>query len=1546
MYGYYTDHLYIASVDGLPEYTGDTVTSAIILYDNDLLIPGKKISVNGVEYTLNSNGIANVTLGPHDAPGDYPLVVKVNGTTVLDQTYPVAQTTYTATSSGSFTQYEQGTLTITAKRNGVAYSGAATLAGKAITFTNGKATYTTTYNTSGKQSLKLVIDGQTITLSVTVAAATYSVEAEDYTVQEYESEAVSFTVKRNGKPYQGAVTLAHNSNITSSTKSTTSNASGLVSITVTGATAGASTISATFGGGTVSDAVSVTVTEATYTASITPKTVQRFEDAEITITAKRNGKAYAGAITLAYSGGVSGDTKVTTNSSGTGTFTITGNTVGSGTITATYGGGSVKLSATVTAATYTLAISNDEFTQYEAGSTVVTVTRNGKAYAGKGTINGTSVTFSAGKYTYKATYEDTGTETLTVKVDDWTDTADITVAAATYAINASSKTITAYEEADYTITVTRNGKAYAGAVTLAYSGGITGTPAKATSNASGQFDITLTSTGTADGTVKATFGGGSASYTVDTQAATYAAEITSAALKTNVSGTITATVKRNGKNYSGAVTVKYPTGISGTTSATATDGVVKLTATATTAGNKTLTFTFGGGSATDAVSVTASTYSFVVSPTTIRVDETKSITGTVKRNNAAYAGAVTLTYSGGLSGPASATANSSGQFTINVSADATGTGTIKATFGGGNASDTMTISAATYVASANSTSVQAYNSKSVTFTVKKNDAVYAGAVTIKYSGNLSGPASATANASGQFTISVAASGTTAGNITLTYGGGSDAIAFTVTAATYTLAISNDEFTQYEAGSTVVTVTRNGKAYAGKGTINGTSVTFSAGKYTYKATYEDTGTETLTVKVDDWTDTADITVAAATYAINASSKTITAYEEADYTITVTRNGKAYAGAVTLAYSGGITGTPAKATSNASGQFDITLTSTGTADGTVKATFGGGSASYTVDTQAATYAAEITSAALKTNVSGTITATVKRNGKNYSGAVTVKYPTGISGTTSATATDGVVKLTATATTAGNKTLTFTFGGGSATDAVSVTASTYSFVVSPTTIRVDETKSITGTVKRNNAAYAGAVTLTYSGGLSGPASATANSSGQFTINVSADATGTGTIKATFGGGNASDTMTISAATYVASANSTSVQAYNSKSVTFTVKKNDAVYAGAVTIKYSGNLSGPASATANASGQFTISVAASGTTAGNITLTYGGGSDAIAFTVSAATYTVSASPTALTEDLASNVTFTVKRNNVAYDGAVTFSLPSGLSGSTSATATDGKCTNKLTATTTGNKTVTVSFGGGSATATFTVAAATYAASANISQLYTNDPDSVTFTVKKNNANYAGSVSLSYSSGLSGPASATASGGTFTVSLTATTTGSKTVTLSFGGGTSTVSFSVSASTYALTLTSPTNVKTGVPEPVTFNVTMNNKPYTGPVQLTSNISQVPAQTINAQNGVGSTTITFTVHGDYTIYLSVGDLTTQYNYSTTALTYEYVSLGDDITGWTCPPSAPLYLYWHGVRVYQANGPDTTSTRIQASNGKVYYKGVHQSMYSYSIAEYDH
>lgn len=41
MYGYYTDHLYIASVDGLPEYTGDTVTSAITLYVDILPLKGE-----------------------------------------------------------------------------------------------------------------------------------------------------------------------------------------------------------------------------------------------------------------------------------------------------------------------------------------------------------------------------------------------------------------------------------------------------------------------------------------------------------------------------------------------------------------------------------------------------------------------------------------------------------------------------------------------------------------------------------------------------------------------------------------------------------------------------------------------------------------------------------------------------------------------------------------------------------------------------------------------------------------------------------------------------------------------------------------------------------------------------------------------------------------------------------------------------------------------------------------------------------------------------------------------------------------------------------------------------------------------------------------------------------------------------------------------------------------------------------------------------------------------------------------------------------------
>ena len=583
MYGYYTDHLYIASVDGLPEYTGDTVTSAITLYDNDLLIPGKKISVNGVEYTLNSNGVANVTLGPHDAPGDYPLVVKVNGTTVLDQTYPVAQTTYTATSSGSFTQYEQGTLTITAKRNGVAYSGAATIDGNAITFTKGKATYTTTYNTSGKQSLKLVIDGQTITLSVTVAAATYSVEAEDYTVQEYESVAVSFTVKRNGKPYQGAVTLAHNSHITSSTKSTTSNASGLVSITVTGATAGASTISATFGGGTVSDAVSVTVTEATYTASANSTSVQAYNSKSVTFTVKKNDAVYAGAVTIKYSGNLSGPASATANASGQFTISVAASGTTAGNITLTYGGGSDAIAFTVSAATYT--------------------------------------------------------------------------------VSASPTALTEDLASNVTFTVKRNNVAYDGAVTFSLPSGLSGsTSATATD---GKCTNKLTATTTGNKTVTVSFGGGSATATFTVAAATYVAWANISQLYTNDPDSVTFTVKKNNANYAGSVSLSYSSGLSGPASATASGGTFTVSLTATTTGSKTVTLSFGGGTSTVSFSVSASTYALSASPNTLAYNTATAVTFTCKRNGNPITSGVSVTSFGGLSGGTTGakTTNSAGQFT-------------------------------------------------------------------------------------------------------------------------------------------------------------------------------------------------------------------------------------------------------------------------------------------------------------------------------------------------------------------------------------------------------------------------------------------------------------------------------------------------------------------------------------------------------------------------------------------------------------------------------------------------------------------------------------------------------------------------------------------------------------------------------------------------------------------------------------------------------------------------------------------------------------------
>lgn len=270
-----------------------------------------------MEYTLNSNGVASVTLGPHDTPGDYPLIVKTNGTTVLDQTYPVVQTTYTATSSGSFTQYEQGTLTITAKRNGEAYSGAATIDGNATTFTNGTATYTTTFDTSGKQSLKLVIDGQTITLSVTVAPAKYfTVSANPSQLYTNETTSVTFTIKKNNADYSGAVYLTYGDGISGVNGTTAVN--GIVKVLLTATSTGDKQVVIADADNSYTDIVSFDVVASIYALSASPNTLAYNTATAVTFTCKRNGNPITSGVSVTSFDGLSGGTTgaKTTNSAG------------------------------------------------------------------------------------------------------------------------------------------------------------------------------------------------------------------------------------------------------------------------------------------------------------------------------------------------------------------------------------------------------------------------------------------------------------------------------------------------------------------------------------------------------------------------------------------------------------------------------------------------------------------------------------------------------------------------------------------------------------------------------------------------------------------------------------------------------------------------------------------------------------------------------------------------------------------------------------------------------------------------------------------------------------------------------------------------------------------------------------------------------------------------------------------------------------------------------------------------------------------------------
>ena len=227
----------------------------------------------------------------------------------------------------------------------------------------------------------------------------------------------------------------------------------------------------------------------------------------------------------------------------------------------------------------------------------------------------------------------------------------------------------------------------------------------------------------------------------------------------------------------------------------------------------------------------------------------------------------------------------------------------------------------------------------------------------------------------------------------------------------------------------------------------------------------------------------------------------------------------------------------------------------------------------------------------------------------------------------------------------------------------------------------------------------------------------------------------------------------------------------------------------------------TEDASGAITAKVIVSRTDA-SITATVDGGATAtVKLQVSAAKYSLEASPSALTQHKEQKVVFTLKADGQPLPNAkVTFKDNSGFIGlPTTEQTTDknGQITvTALTATASGTLAVEAAVNGETVSASFTVNAATYSLEASPNTLTLGVETEVTFTLQAN-GNPLGDTAVTLSGenlNFSSTGATTDKDGKFTVKLTPTGSGgNRTITATVGTDTVTVDLSVSKVTFVLT---------------------------------------------------------------------------------------------------------------------------------------------------------
>ena len=907
------------------------------------------------------------------------------------------------------------------------------------------------------------------------------------------------------------------------------------------------------------------------------------------------------------------------------------------------------------------------------------------------------------------------------------------------------------------------------------------------------------------------------------------------------------------------------------------------------------------------------------SPNTLTQHKAQSVTFTVTRKDGSPMSGASVAFDSsaaftGLSG--TYTTDGSGNFTVpGLTAVLSGEQSLSAKVNGKTTAKTQfTVTAATYVLTADKTALNQHEQHDVTFTLTRNSETVPGLSVLftKGEGFASLPADAQAtDASGQFKVTGLTpilSGQQEVEVSINNEGTAKK-AFNVTAATYNLTATPDTLVRYEGQNvTFKLTTANGAA------VPNVSVTFTAnssfnnlpttvqtntgGEFTVSGLMALTaGSQSVEVTVDGQKVNATLTVNEATYNLTATPDTLVRYEGQNVTFKLTTSGGAAVPntSVTFTANANFNSLPQSTQTNAGGEFTVSgLTALTAGSQSVEVTVNGQKVNATLAVNEATY-----------NLTATPDTLVRYEGQNVTFKLTTSGGAAVPNKSVAFTGNSALELsTSTETTNANgeitipnlrsmdlqpKTVQASVDGQTLSVQLTVSQGGFNLEANPTALLQHEQQNVTFTIKTDNGTPIPNASVTFANttnftGL--PGTTTTDANGQIRdVSLTAIESGTQTVQVTMDGQTESVEFAVTPATYQLSTSDTLQQWEVAKSVTFTLMTGNNTPVPDAKVSYTiSNLGGADIANTTQTGNdgtFTVNgVATKLSTAANVTVTVDGKQATTTITVTSASYSLTTTDKLEQREDARPLTFTLKtspNNTPVRDADVSYTI-SGLGGAnvtgTARTNTDGTFTTDPVATTLETVAVVdVIVDNERVSGTIDVTRAVYelTTSDRLEQWEGEKP--LTFTLKTYpKGTPIKNADVSYTiSGLGGAnvtdTTRTDANGTFTIKPVATTLGTQaTAEVLVDGKQAQAFISVTGATYGL-YADPASLTRYEPTDVTFTLkTTKGTPVPGvSVSFTANDKlglSSQTQTTDASGQIQNVSLTAIENGQQTVAVTV------------------------------------------------------------------------------------